>query len=128
MNIIRKQIREALRVEAYKEGDGFDAEFSLNGEFSGFEGHFPGNPVLPGICLITACLVAAGEALGANFKMSRLKSAKFFSPVAPGDRVAIKASFIFGEAENMLKAQLSCQERRVAQIILGFISQIEGRN
>ena len=128
MNIIRNQIHDALRVSPYSDGEGFETEFSLNGDFVGFEGHFPGNPVLPGICLITACLVAAGEALGSSVKMSRLKSAKFFSPVAPGDKVAIKASFVRGDTENMLKAQISCEQRRVAQIILGYFSPAEGRN
>ena len=121
MNTIRREIRNALSVTPYPDGNGFEAEFSLNGDFTGFEGHFPGNPVMPGIYLVTACLLAAGEALGSSVKMSRLRSAKFFSPVAPGDKVAIKASFVKRDAENMLQAQLSCDKRRVAQIVLGYI-------
>lgn len=128
MNTIRKEIRDALSVAPYPDGEGFDAEFMLNGDFTGFEGHFPGNPILPGIYLVTACLLAAGEALGSSVKMSRLKSAKFFSPVAPGEKVAIKASFEQREAEKMMKAQLSCDERRVAQIVLGYFTTIEGRD
>lgn len=128
MNKIRREIRNALSVEPYPDGEGFDAELMLNGDFTGFEGHFPGNPVMPGIYLISACLLAAGEALGSSVKMSRLKSAKFFSPVAPGEKVTINASFEQRKTENMMKAQLSCNEKRVAQIALDYFTAIEGRD
>ena len=49
------------------------------------EGHFPGNPILPGAALLDALL----PALGLDAGEGRLGSVKFHQPVRPGDSVAV---------------------------------------
>jgi 3-hydroxyacyl-[acyl-carrier-protein] dehydratase len=56
------------------------------------QGHFPGNPIIPGAVLLAEALhaiEAGGEA--ASFPVI-VKSAKFFGPTRPGDRVRIEYS------------------------------------
>jgi len=55
-----------------------------------FAGHFPGQPLLPGVLLLAHVLevALADPALAGRIGTApRLSSAKFLSPVRPGDRI-----------------------------------------
>ena len=56
------------------------------------EGHFPGNPVIPGAVLLSEALRAIESHLGVPLAPCELHSAKFFHPTRPGDRVQIEFS------------------------------------
>lgn len=54
-----------------------------------YAGHFPGRPILPGVVLLDAALHAlvAGGVMQAG--LVQLKSAKFLSPVLPGEALTL---------------------------------------
>lgn len=52
-------------------------------------GHFPGMPVVPGVVLLDEALHAIGTALGTDLSACRIASAKFLSPVLPGQAVEV---------------------------------------
>ena len=54
------------------------------------EGHFPGNPIIPGAVLLSDTLRAIEAGLGKALTPSAIKAAKFYSPTRPGDRVLIE--------------------------------------
>ena len=54
-----------------------------------FAGHFPGAPILPGVVLLDAVVQRAP---GASAGVRQIASAKFLSPVAPGEHVVISFS------------------------------------
>jgi 3-hydroxyacyl-[acyl-carrier-protein] dehydratase len=54
------------------------------------EGHFPGNPIIPGAVLLSETLTEIAAKLGVVLPPCDIKAAKFFHPVHPGDRVAIE--------------------------------------
>lgn len=54
------------------------------------EGHFPGNPIIPGALLLADTLRAIAVAHGAALALSGIKAAKFHAPARPGDRVLIE--------------------------------------
>lgn len=54
------------------------------------QGHFPGNPIIPGAVLLSDALKAIGISLGVTLTLPRIKAAKFHSPTRPGDRVLIE--------------------------------------
>jgi len=56
------------------------------------QGHFPGNPVIPGALLLSEALRAIETSLGKNLCPYQIRSAKFFHPVRPGERVSIDFS------------------------------------
>jgi 3-hydroxyacyl-[acyl-carrier-protein] dehydratase len=56
------------------------------------EGHFPGNPVIPGAVLLSDALRAIESHLGVPLAPCEIRSAKFFNPTRPGDRVQIEFS------------------------------------
>lgn len=54
------------------------------------EGHFPGNPIIPGAMLLADTLRAIAAAHGAALSLTGIKTAKFHAPARPGDRVLIE--------------------------------------
>lgn len=57
-----------------------------------YAGHFPGRPILPGVVLLDAAvhLLAARE--GRAIAGGQIKSAKFLSPVLPGESLTLHYS------------------------------------
>jgi 3-hydroxyacyl-[acyl-carrier-protein] dehydratase len=56
-------------------------------------GHFPGNPLMPGVLLVEAMAQTAGLLLPDNSSafLARIKEAVFRRPVIPGDQLRIEA-------------------------------------
>ena len=57
------------------------------------EGHFPGDPLVPGVVLIEAVRSAAGRCAGRDLSIARIRDAKFLAEVRPGDEIGIEAVF-----------------------------------
>jgi acyl-coenzyme A synthetase/AMP-(fatty) acid ligase/3-hydroxymyristoyl/3-hydroxydecanoyl-(acyl carrier protein) dehydratase len=58
--------------------------FTIAADHACIAGHFPGQPIVPGVVLLDHAIGAIGRALGRPLDASRLSSAKFLSPAAPG--------------------------------------------
>jgi len=56
------------------------------------QGHFPGNPIIPGALLLSETLRAIEASLDLRLSPGQLRSAKFLSPTRPGDCVRIEFS------------------------------------
>ena len=104
MNVLpqRYPFRFVDRVISFNEGKREITcikNFSMNEYF--FSGHFPGNPVVPGVIMIEAMAQAAILLFGAlkpdvaaqkpDFFLGRVE-AKFKKPVYPGDTLVIEAT------------------------------------
>ena len=72
--------------------EGYRTEWPVPLDLPYFEGHFPGNPILPAVGIIDATieLLRAARKLE-DLRVSRIVSAKFTSPVFPGAKVEITA-------------------------------------
>jgi len=62
------------------------------------QGHFPGNPVMPGVLLVEAMAQTAGLLLseGSSAVLAQIRDARFRRPVVPGDQVRIEVEELGG--------------------------------
>ena len=96
------------------EGDAFVAEFCFPAVFTGFGGHFPEQPILPGVCLVQAVLVAAEKAVGKPLDLTDVALAKFIAMVQPDDLLTARYSV----DSEMIRAKITRDNDRVAEIRL----------
>ena len=73
------------------------------------QGHFPGNPIIPGAVLLSETLQAIEASIGTRLAPFRITSAKFLHPTRPGSRLEIEFS-------------------RTALGEIRFTSRVEGRS
>ncbi len=57
-----------------------------------FEGHFPGNPILPGICQLEAVKYMIERTLGCKCRLRQASSIKFFQPIRPDQEFTLVIS------------------------------------
>lgn len=57
-----------------------------------YAGHFPGQPILPGVVLLDEALHALAARLGRQDAAWQLKSVKFHSPVQPGESLTLHSA------------------------------------
>lgn len=55
-------------------------------------GHFPGQPIVPGVVLLDCVLEAAEDWLGAPVEVATLTQAKFVAPLLPDESARIALS------------------------------------
>ena len=80
----------------------FEAE--LNPEHAVFKGHFPKNPVMPGVCTLRLVRDCVSKALGYPIVFSSIKSCKFLSAVIPVAGEKMQVSFSLTENKLQCKA------------------------
>ncbi len=61
-----------------------------------FAGHFPGNPILPGVVLLDVALQIIANSSGIALDICELGSVKFLSPAMPGDELLIQHTLTAG--------------------------------
>jgi 3-hydroxyacyl-[acyl-carrier-protein] dehydratase len=63
--------------------------FEVAADHPVFAGHFPGRPIVPGVMLLEWVLTEVGQALGRAPHALRVREAKFFAPLEPGQRARL---------------------------------------
>lgn len=95
---------------------------TITGDEFFVQGHFPGNPVVPGVILCemlaqNCCVLLAGDmaAKGATPYYTSLDKVRFKRPVRPGDTVELtcritrqRGPFRFATGEARVNGELSC--------------------
>ena len=84
------------RVTSLEPGISSDAEKTLSKDEYFFRGHFPDNPVMPGVLIIEAMAQTAAvsvlspeENRGKTVLLAGVKNARFSKPVHPGDTLCL---------------------------------------
>jgi 3-hydroxyacyl-[acyl-carrier-protein] dehydratase len=77
-------------------------EFVLDDAFPGFQGHFPGHPLQPGVVTLEMGLAVAECACGRALEVLTIEQAKFNLPAYPNERIRVETRV--GKAENGVRS------------------------
>jgi 3-hydroxymyristoyl/3-hydroxydecanoyl-(acyl carrier protein) dehydratase len=90
------------------------AEILFPVSFTGFRGHFPGQPILPGVCQISIAMAMAERLSRKRLALVEVVNAKFVSIVRPDQLLQVQCRL----AGDMLTANLSSDATRIAELKL----------
>lgn len=91
------------RVVSFESGVGITAYKNVTFNEGFFQGHFPGQPIMPGVLILEALAQAGGifvvktldlDSADKLFLFTGIDEAKFRRPVVPGDRLELSAKVI----------------------------------
>lgn len=98
--------------EQSKEGENALFVVELNKEHSVYEGHFPGMPVVPGVCTLQMIKECAEEAVGKKLRYANIANCKFSAMIVPTkvQRLEVSLTLQCAEEELTLKATVKSPE------------------
>jgi 3-hydroxyacyl-[acyl-carrier-protein] dehydratase len=108
---IRAQIDSCIQQVTARNGE-ITATLCFGKDFIGFQGHFPRNPILPGMCLLETVLVLIERFKGKSVHMTELMVSKFFAVVHPDQRVTVDCKL---NGDTVI-ANVTIDTQRIAQI------------
>ncbi|MBU4310758.1 3-hydroxyacyl-ACP dehydratase FabZ [bacterium] len=129
-------VDKVINLEPGKKGTGIK-NVTINEEF--FSGHFPEEPIMPGVLIIeamaqVAAIVVGSETIEKEVKpeekigyLAGIKEIKFKRPVRPGDRLEIKVEIVQKLANLFkVKGEARVDEKVCAQGELVFTKGKKG--
>jgi 3-hydroxyacyl-[acyl-carrier-protein] dehydratase len=118
MSSIIEALKQRLKTDETLTSDNVSGSIVFDPDFPGFQGHFPGNPVLPGVCLIEAAVQLISHGAKRNLQLAEVENVKFFSPVNPGDEVKLDFSIKQLPGAVDAKGTMMSGERKICTIKL----------
>ena len=76
-------------IRRYPAEDGPAFTLAIGPELPAFQGHFPGDPVVPGVVLVDWAIRLGQEAFGPLGPFAGLDQVKFLEPLRPGCEVEL---------------------------------------
>ena len=119
MSVIKQEIKECLSGLKNTAAGNVSARFLFPASFTGFKGHFPGKPILPGICEIQAGIVIFEELHKKEGRLKKIVLAKFFNPVSPDEEILFEYSErMETDKEALVKVSVSGKDKKIAKLNL----------
>ena len=116
------RIKEELLKNAtfmFSEGSAARATIFFSKNFSAFSGHFPDNPIVPGVCLTQAVCVLLEKFYKKPIGIKEIISAKFFAPVTAEETITIACDIKnISAQEAVATAKISNIDKKVSQLEL----------
>lgn len=91
------------------------ATVKLNAEHEVFKGHFPGSPVMPGVCMIQMIKELTEQSLNKKLFLSVASNVKFMAIIDPNVNETIALTLNISEDEGIVKVKnITSYEETVA--------------
>ena len=74
----------------------------VNAEHEVFKGHFPGNPIMPGVCMMQIIKELVEQISGSSLFMQSLSNVKFMALINPFNTPELRLELDIAMAENDL--------------------------
>ena len=123
-SVISGELRKRLRDCVQTAENEYSCTVDFDPAFTGFEGHFEGNPIMPGVCLVELARVHAEQVLGKNLRTEEISQCRFRSPVLGGMQANCKLLLrplddrhVRIQSEIKVGENPACQVRLKAEIV-----------
>lgn len=83
----------------------FRAKITLNKDHEIFKGHFPGNPVTPGVCMMQIVKDLAEEFTGSKLFLKTASNVKFMAIINPFETPDLVMDLDINETEEEIKVK-----------------------
>ena len=70
-------------IDSKNNGESYLSNIKINSEHVIFKGHFPGNPILPGVCMLELIKLLSGIYLNKKLKVVSASDMKFLKVINP---------------------------------------------
>lgn len=77
-----------------------DAVLGINANHEILSGHFPGFPVMPGVCMMQVVREVFDKATGYSVRIVNGDNMKFLAVLEPGQHVDVKLNIVFKAVES----------------------------
>ena len=122
-SVIDGELRSRLTKLRHTDDGEYVGEIVFDAGFRGFEGHFEGNPIVPGVCLIGLVRVHAESALGKVLEVSAIRNCRFRRPVLAGDAVTSKLRIAGDDGSFRIGGELSVAGGVACQVKLTAVAK-----
>jgi 3-hydroxyacyl-[acyl-carrier-protein] dehydratase len=93
-------------------------EFCFAADDPVFAGHFPGNPILPGVFQLELTRMAAESVLKKPLVLREISRAKFRLPISPGETICVKLKLTEKDDAIQARASFSVVNQPAGETIL----------
>ena len=112
-SIIQSELLKRIHDFQRHDDGSYSATITFDPAFTGFDGHFPGNPIVPAVCQLSAVEVLVHMALGCqDVKLTTISLMKFRAPLVPNDTATFVFTITQNENDITVKADVSTPKQK----------------
>ncbi len=96
---------------------------TIDGALPVLRGHYPGFPILPGVCIVECVrhsAAAVPPAAGIRLTLAAIESTRFQGPVFPGDTLTTELTWAPAGPGWICRARVGTRRGRAAQVRLRY--------
>lgn len=86
-------------------GQEVQVQVKLHKEHDVFKGHFPGNPIMPGVCMIQMIKELTEQVTGKTLFLSVASNVKFMAKISPEENEIIDLVLTITEDDTIIKVK-----------------------
>ncbi len=103
---IESILNSFYELKSYEsEGNIFRAKITLNSNHEIFKGHFPGNPVTPGVCMMQIVKDLTEEFTGSKLFLKTASNVKFMAIINPFETPDLVMDLDINETDEEIKVK-----------------------
>ncbi len=98
------------------------ADMTFPSDFIGFEGHFPGNKILPGFIQVQCIIAILEKYHNKNYLIKEIQAARYKAPVFPNEKISFRLEIITADT-IAVKAFVTSQTEKKSDIKIEISSK-----
>lgn len=125
MKNMNEEIRECSIISVHETERGYEMEYVFPPTFSGFQGHFPENPILPAIIQLMTARESIIEQMARDLLITKVTRAKFQKIITPDIPVTVVWTLREQEDAFICKCILETEGNPASSFILTLKTKLD---